>query len=59
MKKNESERLSDEMKLKRRLILNAMDDPGDLDTGLTAADEPIVTGAEDLNKQSPPGLKEP
>jgi len=40
--------LGDAMEVKRALLLNAMDTPGGLDTALTAADQPIGQGAENL-----------
>lgn len=40
--------LGDAMEVKRAMLLNAMDAPGGLDTSLTAAEEPIGEGAENL-----------
>jgi hypothetical protein len=58
-KKESVEDISGDMGMKRRLVLNAMADPGGLDTALTASDLPIADGAENLNQKEPPGLKEP
>ncbi|HYH03120.1 MAG TPA: hypothetical protein VEC37_08475 [Bacillota bacterium] len=50
-REKDNNELSEAMRLKRNLVLNAMDDPGGVDTALTAADQPIAQGAENLNAE--------